>query len=545
MMNEAIAGHGSENNTDIKEMLQQMSGMPEDQRRAYFQYSVLPGFKFISPMERDHLIELTHSLLKSSGVAKPTIRKMVEDEVRPLKKVKDTGKVVNLPPAAKVYNRSDVGNAQRLVDEQGGFIRYCDKWNTWLIWDGQRWVADEKGLVRRMVHGMAYRMQQEALQIQDIEARKEAFNWAISLEKVSNIENLIKAARDLQNIPVGPDEFDRDPWLFNVRNGTLNLRTGELQEHKQEDLISKLAPVSYDPDAQAPTWEAFLDRIMDGNKELITYVKRALGYSLTGITQEQEFYLCWGTGSNGKSVFIETIKGMLGDYAASIPADRLTVTGSDSGPTPELARLLGIRFVSSQESDNGKALREAFIKSVTGGDSVVARYLHCNPFEFKPIFKLWFSTNFKPEIKSGGHGLWRRVRLIPFAVTIPPKEQDKRLPEKLQKEWPGILRWCVEGCLEWQKYGLTIPEEVQKATESYRQEMDYFEQFLEECCLIKPFAQVTNKKLRGAYDKWCQSNGERPLRQNEFSGRLVEKGLKNERTRDGFLWKGIGLLDVV
>lgn len=530
------------NKPDIKALLKSMSCMKNDERRAFFEFTVLPQFKFVSPMERDQLINNVYDLLKSSGITKATIRRMVLDEVRPVKKGKPVGQVVDFPPPAKKYNRSDVGNAKRFVDIYGELFRFCHKSKTWYFFDGKRWSADSCGLAQKSVHTMSLTMQAEAGNIINQEEKLNAFKWAVGLESVNRVESCLKAAQSY--LPVEPTDFDRDPWLLNCLNGTLNLRTGELRPHNREDMISKMCPVEYNPEAEAPLWEAFLERIFEGDTDIIAYVKKMVGYSLTGAYREKEFYLCWGAGDNGKSVFIETIQGILGDYASTISPDRLTVTREESGATPELARLVGIRFVSSQETERGRALREGFIKAVTGGDTMTARFLYGQPFDFKPAFKLWFSTNFKPEIKAGGEAMWRRVKLIPFKVRIPFEEQDKELFVKLKAEWPGILAWAVQGCLEWQKERyIEVPEAMREAVDTYKQEMDTFEQFIEACCEIKTVAQVTNKKIRAIYEKWCQSNGERPLRQNEFSGRLVERGLKNEKTRDGYIWRGIGILD--
>jgi len=530
------------NTTSINALIKAMADKKEDERRSFFEFTLLPQFKAVSPLERDQLISRVCDILKSSGVTKATVRKMVNDEVRPIKRVKSAGKVVALPPSTKSYNRSDVGNAQRFVDVHGERFRYCHKLKAWYFFDGKRWLVDSCGLAQKSIHALSLTMQAEAANIMTQDEKVQAFRWAVGLESVNRIESCLKAAQSY--VSVEPTDFDRDPWLLNCENGTVDLKTGELRQHDREDMISKLCPVIYDPNAEAPLWLAFLNKIFAGDTALISYLQKKVGYSLTGVHREKEFYLLHGVGDNGKSVFVETNQGILGDYASTISPDRLTMTKEESGATPELARLVGVRFVSSQETERGKSLREGFIKAVTGGDTLTARHLYAQPFDFRPAFKLWFSTNFKPEIKAGGEAMWRRVKLIPFKVTIPPGEQDRELPEKLKAEWPGILAWAVRGCLEWHKAGhVEMPEAMKDAVESYKQEMDSFTQFLDACCEIKPMAQVTNKKFRAIYDRWCLTNGERPLRQNEFSGRLVERGLNNEKTRDGYIWRGIGISD--
>jgi len=535
MNNEAI---------DVKGLLERMAGMDDGQRRMFFENKILPALKFISPLERDQVAAKAHELLKPLGIMMSTIKKMVNDELKPPTKNKKP------TPSSGVkirhYNRSDVGNARRFVDTYGDLFRYCHKLKAWFNFDGRRWLADNCGLAQKSIHAMAMTMQGEAGNIPDPDERVQAFKWAVGLESVNRIENCLKAAQSY--LPIEPTDFDRDPWLLNCENGTVDLRTGELRAHDRENRISKLCPVEYDPGAKAPLWDAFLQRIFDEDQDLINYVQKMAGYSLTGVQREKEFYLCWGTGDNGKSKFVETIQGMLGDYASTMSPETLTVTRDEGGASPELARLVGVRFVSSQETERGRTLREGFIKAITGGDTVTARFLYGQPFDFRPVFKLWFSTNFKPEIKAGGEAMWRRVKLIPFNVTIPLEEQDKELFEKLKAEWPGILAWAVQGCLEWQREGhIEMPGAMKQAVDVYKAEMDTFEQFIEACCEIKPVAQVANKRLRAVYEKWCQTNGERPLRQNEFSGRLVERGLQNSRasTSGGLIWYGLGVIDEV
>lgn len=525
----------------IGDLLKQMADTKEDRRRSFFEFTVLPQFKSVSPLERDQLINKVSDLLKPQGITKAAVRKMVQSEIKPPKETKLSGNVVEFP---KQFNRSDVGNARRFMDRHGEYFRYCHKSKVWYMWDGTRWAIDSRGTAERCVYSLSQYMQSEAAKISDPDERTTAFTWAVQLEGVNRVKNCLEAAQPL--LSVEPDDFERDPWLLNCLNGTVDLRTGKLKPHNREDMISKVCPVAYDPEALSPEWEKFLNRIFDGDKQLIIYIKKALGYSLVGEASEEEFYVGWGVGGNGKSKLIECIRGMLGDYATSISPDTITdMRENRGGATPELARLPGIRFLASQETERGKSLREAFIKSVTGRDSILVRDLYGKPFSFTPAFKLWFSTNFKPEINGGGEGLWRRVRLIPFNVIIPPEERDKKLPEKLQKEWPGILRWCVDGCREWIKEGLEIPETVLKATEEYRQESDTFAQFLSDRCIIGPGAKVTNKTLKDDYLNWCKQNGETAIGQREFTAKLKERGLENKRSAPGggTEWHGIRLTD--
>jgi putative DNA primase/helicase len=336
------------------------------------------------------------------------------------------------------------------------------------------------------------------------------------------------------------DNLDADPWLLNVQNGTLDLRTGKLRKHRREDLMTKLAPVAYEAQAAAPTWEVFLHRIFGGDADLIRFVQKAVGYSLTGSTQEQCLFILYGTGANGKSTFLNVVSTMLGKYASHTPTETLLVNRSD-GVRNDLARLQGARFVTAVEAEGGRRLAEAQVKQLTGGDKVTARYLYQEHFEFYPTFKIWLAVNHKPTIQGTDHAIWRRIRLIPFTVTIPEPERDKRLMEKLLAELPGILRWAVKGGLAWQQEGLEPPLAVKEATGRYRAEMDTVAQFILERCITGPDEQVSTGDLYAEYAGWCAQVGEQALSPKAFAGVLREQGFTPSRTKKERLWRGLAL----
>jgi putative DNA primase/helicase len=439
------------------------------------------------------------------------------------------------------YNLTDLGNARRLVHRHGRNLRYCWLWRKWLVWDGKRWVKDDTGEVYRLAKETVSSIYQEAAAAPNDEARKELGKHATRSEAGARIKEMVDLARS--DVPVMPDELDASPDLLNTESGTIDLRTGELREHRREDLITKIAPTTYGPDAAAPTWEAFLERVLPG-EDLRAFVQRAVGYSATGDTSEQCMFINHGGGANGKSTFQEAIAAALGDYAMRAPTEMLLAKRSDGVPN-DVARLKGARFVSASETEEGRRLAESRIKDLTGQDTITARFMKAEWFDFAPTHKLWLSTNHKPEIRGTDAAIWRRIRLVPWAVTIPPAEQDKKLPIALRHELAGILAWVVRGCLQWRREGLQAPDEVRKATGEYRAEMDVLAGFLVECCELDTGHWEYAKDLYECYKRWCDENGERPEPQRKFGGRLGERGFQRDRggSRGAGIWRGVRLTE--
>jgi putative DNA primase/helicase len=326
-------------------------------------------------------------------------------------------------------------------------------------------------------------------------------------------------------VPVSPDELDADPWLLNCPNGTVDLRTGEMRPHKRENLLTKMAGADYRSEATAATWKAFLERVLPSD-ELRGFVQRSSGYSATGDTSEQCMFINHGSGANGKSTFQEAIATALGDYATRTPTEMLLAKRTGGIPN-DVARLKGARFVTSSETEEGRRLAESLVKDLTGQDTISARFMRAEWFDFKPSHKLWLSTNHKPEIRGTDNAIWRRIRLIPWAVVIPPKKQDRKLPDKLRDDLPGILAWIVRGCSEWIRGGLKAPEEVRRATGEYRAEMDQLAAFITDCCEVNQDQRAYASDLYKAYKLWCEDAGERRDTQTKFGRRLTEKGYEN------------------
>jgi putative DNA primase/helicase len=428
------------------------------------------------------------------------------------------------------YRMSDAGNARRLVDRHGKDIRYCHKWKKWLVWDGKAWGEDSQYIVTRLFLETAKMMYADADELDDDREREKFLEFAVSSENRPRVKSALEIASDMPGVPIDPTELDADKYALNCQNGTLDLRTGILRAHRREDMLTKIVSCAWNESAKCPTWEKFVASTMCGNAELTQFLRRAIGYALTGSTGEQCFFILHGVGSNGKSTLLNAVRSLLRGYARQASADTfMAKRNNTAGPGDDIAALRGARFVSAIETEQSQSLAEAMIKQLTGGDIVSVRRLYENYFEFEPEFKIFLATNHKPNIRGNDHGIWRRIRLIPFEANIPDAQIDRTLPMKLREETEGILAWSVEGCLEWQDGGLMEPPEIRRATAEYKSEMDVIGAFLDEKCDEGEDFSTTNKELYSAFRDWCEDNGERELSQNTLSKRLVDRGFKRTR----------------
>lgn len=444
---------------------------------------------------------------------------------------------------------TDVGNAERLVALHGEDMRYCYAGKEWLIWDGCRYRKDDNGEAHRRAKTTAANIYDEArvLDMSGIPSAKAVAQWAQTSESRDRIKAMLEMAQS--DLPVMVDELDSNNDVLNLLNGTMDLRTFTHREHDRADLCTKVAPVIFDALAQCPRWLKFLERIYAGDQALIAFVQRAVGYSLTGSTEEQVFFLLHGEGSNGKSTFLDVVTTLLGDYAR--PADFKTFLHSESDAIRnDLAGLAGVRMVMAIEASEGKRLDEALVKQMTGGDKISARFLYKEFFDFRPKFKLWLAANDKPEIRGLDEAIWRRVMLIPHEVTIQVEERDPKLVAKLKEELPGILNWALAGLREWREKGLAAPPRVSAATGEYRQAADLLRAFLEmECEVDKTNHQwwTSTAELYARYEKCSVRNGEQAVKNTTFGKLLnrhhfVEGQKNNKKGRFGVRLKPEGVM---
>ncbi|ARK50054.1 phage/plasmid primase, P4 family [Burkholderia pseudomallei] len=408
--------------------------------------------------------------------------------------------------------------------------RYCSAWGKWLVWDGRRWRHDDTLLVHHLIRTVC---RSEALKV---ESHRQAARLAAS----STISGVERMARTDRRHASTTDEWDADRLALNTPGGVIDLRTGRLRPNERADRMTKLATAT--PRGDCPRWLTFLDDVTGGDTGLQSYLQRVAGYALTGSTEEHATFFLYGTGANGKSVFLNTLATILGDYAGNAPMDMFMDTRSDRHPT-DLASLRGARFVSAIETEQGRRWAESRLKSLTGGDPISARFMHQDFFLYLPQFKLFIAGNHKPSIRNIDEAMRRRIHLIPFTVTIPPERRDPHLQQKLLAERDGILAWAVDGCLEWQQRGgLDRPQQVVDATNEYFEAEDALGRWIDECCVLLASAKSLTSELFSDWKQWAETSGEYVGSQRRFSDLLITRGLDKWRNGMGLRgFQGIGL----
>lgn len=439
---------------------------------------------------------------------------------------------------------SDTGNARRFTRWYGEEnLRYVKAESSWVVWDAGRWARDETGAVDRYAKLVSRELYYQAAAQEDDDRQKRLSRHASATASDHRLRAMVNLASTEPELALRPRDFNTDPWLFNVENGTLDLRTGTLRPHAREDMLTALAPVTFDPAATCPRWLAFLDRVTGSDADLAGYLQRVVGYTLTGDTTEQCIFMPWGPGANGKSTFLETLRqGVFGpDFARDTPLSTFLV-GRDDTVRADVARLQGARLVTATETGEGRRLDEVLVKRLTGGDTMTARLLYHSHFEFVPQLKLYISTNYRPEIRGTDEAIWRRVRLIPFTANIPPAERDKHLVQKLVAEGAGILNWALEGCRAWQAHhGLGEPKAVKHATADYRREQDAFSEFLKDRCVRGEEQTVEAPWFRRKYEAWCRDEADtQPLTPQAFRRRMEAEGFILQKPHTGArVWAGV------
>lgn len=447
----------------------------------------------------------------------------------------DTGEI----EADPIYRHTEAGSADRVLAAHGEDIRHAYQSNRWWSWAGNRWTSDAQNRVLQLIESEMRIAVEQALQHPDEDTRKNALKHAVKTESSRYYQSIREILRHRPQVAVKPDDFDADEFLLNCMNGTLDLRTGELGAFRKEDMLSKLSGTVCLPEASAPVWTAFLNRVLP-DPDVRAFFQRACGYALTGSTAEQCFFFLYGDGSNGKSTAITTLLSVLGEYAATA-APNLLIADRNGSKTHEMADISGKRFIATIEVDQGKKLAEGIVKSLTGGDKLKGRKLYQDFFEFTPRHKIFMAANHKPVIGGTDHAIWRRIMLIPFTETITDEEKDYRLKSKLEAEMPGILNWLVAGCREWQESGLRPPESVLAATQEYRAEQDTFGRFLADCFEPDVFGAVSNAAVNECYATWCRNNREVPMTAVTIGREFAARGYATIRAKNGRTITGLSL----
>ncbi|MBZ5515127.1 MAG: bifunctional DNA primase/polymerase [Acidobacteriia bacterium] len=439
-----------------------------------------------------------------------------------------------------LMHRTDLGNAKFFTDQHRDVIRYSPG-QGYFCYDGRRWVRGNEDLCLCLGRESVSAMYELAIKLTDNDQRAKLLRHALAAENRERLLAMIRLARSEEGIIVESDVWNRNPWLLNVANGTLDLRRDSfgLHEHRPEDFITKITPVAYDPVAPCPRWHQFLARILpDASKR--EYLQRFAGYALTADVSEQCLLLSQGGGANGKTTFHNVLYRLLGEYALKASFDTFLYKRFP-GIRNDLARLAGVRVVIATEGPEGQRLDESLVKELTGGDPITARFLYHESFTFDFAGKILLSTNYRPRIDDTSHAMWRRIRLIEFNVQIPEREQDKHLLEKLLAELPGILNWAIEGCLNWQEKALEPPEVVTQATLDYQSESDVLAEFIEDRCVIHETARVAAKRLYAEYQDWARARELRwTLSKPDFNTRLRAK-FKSTKPQNALTWHGIGV----
>lgn len=455
------------------------------------------------------------------------------------------------------FDATEKGMSELFLDRNSDDVIYVPEYKSYAYWRNPVWAMDSSLFMQRKVKELTdlYREAQDTCQSraakakQDGDERSEA-KWNSKASMYSGLHrksgtrngmaNVLEIAKS--EVVVNLEKLDSDPMILAVQNGVVDLTAGTFRPEADKAMnLTMMSPVCFDREAECPQWREFIRQCTLDDQELADYLQKMVGYMLTGLTSEQVLFFLHGLGANGKSTFINVVQRILGGYQRAIPAASLMVKngGSSGAPNPDIAMLRGKRMVVSSELEEGERLSESLVKSLTGGDTITARHLYGEFFEFTPSFKLVMVGNHRPHIRGSDHGIWRRIRLIPFSNNVPAEQRDPGLESKLLEELPGILNWAIEGCLSWQAGGLGVPEKVRQETEEYRDSEDIMKRFISDSCTLAPQVGAYQKHLYRTYCQWALENNEWTMSNKQFGNKLKEQGLRTEKKSAGMYWGGI------
>lgn len=445
----------------------------------------------------------------------------------------------------KAIPGTDLANVELFIEKYGKELRYA-RGKGWLKWDGKRWADSGDAVASAAAVETSREIQKRAGEIQDPIAWKEANKWARQTQNAARLTAMPAIAASQPPIAATYSDFDNTDMGFNCASGLIDLRTGKLYPHDPGYLCTRISPAEYGLQAKSERWDEFIEQITCGDRALAAYLQRVVGYCLTGSVRDKCFFFCYGArGDNGKSVFIETINELLGDYALALNRQALIKHKfGKQGPSNDIAQLAGPRLATVSETAVGEEWDDAIIKDLTGGDKISARFLHKENFTFRPKCKLLIRGNNKPEITDPTSAMWRRIHLIPFNAHFTEEQQDKQLLQKLiRRDLSGILSWAVEGCLAWDKMGLCPPDSVMSAVTEYRDEQDTLGLFLRECCEYVPGIETRASALHGAYQKWAFKHGQKSMSLTAFGTEMSAKNYSKVKNYRGIAYENMRLIE--
>jgi putative DNA primase/helicase len=416
---------------------------------------------------------------------------------------------------------NDLGNSKRLVQLHGFQCRHVHQWG-WLVYDGRRWFRDVVGAMPRFAKGTVMRMQTSLDDTTAIDRMlaKDFAKHAFASGSAGKIQSMVQLAASDTAVAARFEDFDRHGWLLNVRNGVLDLTTGQLRPHDPELNITQLVNIEFHPEAQCPRWLRFLEEMFLGDAEMLSFIQKSVGYTLTGEVTEQRLFFLYGDGANGKTTFLETLRKLMGDYTAHVPFEAF-LASRDAKPDNTFANVPGKRFVTASEAGEMRSFNESMLKAFTGEETLSARLLYQEAFEFKPTAKLWLAANSKPTIKGVDEGIWRRFFMIPCQADIPPEKRDPRLGHALEEELQGILAWAVRGALDWWRTRpIKTPAKMQEALDDYRLDNDVMSRFVAETGDLVRSEWTRASLLLQEYNAWAKKNNEAPLNDKSLSERM-------------------------